>query len=130
MFKSRILNKKNYQNENINLNNGTNIITSVKEESPKNIKKEEDEDSDEEAFKIKDENVNKNVNEEEGEELSELSAESAKDEIEGKDFLYAQYDKVHRVKTKWKCSFKDAVLQINGKEYIFEKVVGELERNW
>jgi transcription initiation factor TFIIA large subunit len=51
-------------------------------------------------------------------------------EMETKDFLLAQYEKVHRVKNKWKCTFKDAILHINGKEYVFEKVVGELERDW
>lgn len=97
----------------------------------KDLKKQEDNnesDEDADAFKKK-EAVKKDENDE-CEELSELSAESNKDEIEGKDFLYAQYDKVHRVKSKWKCSFKDAILQINGKEYIFEKVTGELERDW
>jgi hypothetical protein len=51
-------------------------------------------------------------------------------ESEATDFLLAQYDKVHRVRNKWKCTFKDAVLHINGKEYVFERVVGELERDW
>lgn len=94
--------------------------------SPKK-KQEEEADSDEEAFMKKEENKN---NDEEGEELSELSADSAKDDAEAKDFLYAQYEKVHRVKNKWKCTFKDAVLQINGREYIFDRVNGELERDW
>ncbi len=47
-----------------------------------------------------------------------------------KDFLLAQYEKVHRVRNKWKCTFKDAILHLNGKEYVFDKVVGELERDW
>ena len=55
---------------------------------------------------------------------------SINNEDEGRDFLYTQYEKVHRVKSKWKCNFKDAVLQINGKEYIFDRIVGELERDW
>lgn len=94
----------------------------------KKLEEKNESDEDDEAFKKKE--VVKKDDNEECEELSELSAESNKDEIEGKDFLYAQYDKVHRVKSKWKCSFKDAILQINGKEYIFEKVTGELERDW
>ena len=47
-----------------------------------------------------------------------------------KDFLLAQYDKVHRVRAKWKCSFKDAIININGREHVFEKVTAELERDW
>ena len=49
---------------------------------------------------------------------------------EAKDFLLAQYEKVHRVRNKWKIGFKDAVLHFNGKEYVFDKVVGELDRDW
>ena len=51
-------------------------------------------------------------------------------EIEAKDFLLAQYEKVHRIRNKWKITFKDAVLHFNGKEYVFDKVVGELDRDW
>lgn len=133
MFKSRLLNRKNIFNENNNFNENV-INTKLNKvnnfSDDENIKKDIDQDSDEEAFKKKDEINTNTINEEEGEELSELTAESIRDDIEGKDFLYAQYDKVHRVKSKWKCSFKDAILQINGKEYIFEKVIGELERHW
>ena len=55
---------------------------------------------------------------------------SLEPEQESKDFLLAQYEKVHRVRSKWKCIFKDVILFINGKEYVFEKVHGELERDW
>ncbi len=95
----------------------------------------EDYDSDEEAFKVKQEVVNDKINDgkgndDEGEELSSLSNDSNNCDNDGRDFLYTQYEKVHRVKSKWKCNFKDAVLQINGKEYIFDKITGELERDW
>jgi transcription initiation factor TFIIA large subunit len=102
------------------------------------IKEKEDSecDSDEMAFKkitkeeINFDYINKKAHDiDNDEELSELSKDSNL-ENECKDTLYAQYEKVHRVKNKWKCSFKDAVLQINGKEYVFDKVTGELERNW
>lgn len=95
----------------------------------------EDYDSDEAAFKVKAEVVNDKINDgkgddDEGEELSSLSNDSNNYDNDGRDFLYTQYEKVHRVKSKWKCNFKDAVLQINGKEYIFDKITGELERDW
>jgi len=50
--------------------------------------------------------------------------------VDSKDFLLAQYEKVHRVRNKWKCIFKDAILHINGKEYVFDRVNAELERDW
>jgi len=37
------------------------------------------------------------------------------------------YDKVQRVKNKWKCTLKDGVLLVNGKEYVFHKATGEYE---
>ena len=32
------------------------------------------------------------------------------------------FDKVTRVKNKWKCSFKDGVVMVNGKDFLFTKV--------
>ena len=61
--------------------------------------------------------------------LSSLSSESNEQE-EAKDFLLAQYEKVHRIRNKWKIIFIDAILRLNGKEYLFDKVVGELDRDW
>lgn len=69
--------------------------------------------------------------EDDDETLSPLSNDySEEQEIEAKDFLLAQYEKVHRIRNKWKITFKDAVLHFNGKEYVFDKVVGELDRDW
>lgn len=115
------------------INNINHISNNINGTSEKGIGNE-DYDSDEEAFKVKEEVNNQQIdqnnnNDDEGEELSSLSNVSMNNE-EIKDFLYTKYEKVHRVKSKWKCNFKDAVLQINGKEYIFDKIVGELERDW
>ncbi|KAL2015709.1 hypothetical protein VTK56DRAFT_5010 [Thermocarpiscus australiensis] len=41
--------------------------------------------------------------------------------------MLCMYDKVHRVKNKWKCNLKDGVLTVNGKEYVFHKATGEYE---
>jgi hypothetical protein len=32
--------------------------------------------------------------------------------------------KVARVKTKWKCTLKDGMIHINGKDYLFAKCAG------
>ena len=40
---------------------------------------------------------------------------------------YEAYDKVQRVKNKWKCTLKDGVLNANGKEWLFHKGNGEFE---
>ncbi|TVY46621.1 Transcription initiation factor IIA large subunit [Lachnellula occidentalis] len=50
------------------------------------------------------------------------------DEDEGMGhIMLCMYDKVQRVKNKWKCVMKDGVLTVNGKEYVFHKAQGEYE---
>ena len=37
------------------------------------------------------------------------------------DYMLCTYDKVQRVKNKWKCTLKDGILTTNKKEYVFYK---------
>ncbi|KAL2258591.1 hypothetical protein VTK26DRAFT_8061 [Humicola hyalothermophila] len=56
--------------------------------------------------------------------------EDRDDEDEDDDsmnMMLCMYDKVQRVKNKWKCILKDGVLTVNGKEYVFHKATGEYE---
>ncbi|OKL55964.1 hypothetical protein UA08_08632 [Talaromyces atroroseus] len=48
------------------------------------------------------------------------------DEAVGQVML-CTYDKVQRVKNKWKCTLKDGILSTGGKEYVFHKGQGEFE---
>ncbi|KEF56304.1 uncharacterized protein A1O9_07885 [Exophiala aquamarina CBS 119918] len=41
--------------------------------------------------------------------------------------MLCTYDKVQRVKNKWKCTLKDGVLRVEGNEYVFHKGQGEFE---
>lgn len=43
------------------------------------------------------------------------------------DIVFCTYDKVARVKTKWKCILKDGIVHVNGKDYLFSKCTGEFE---
>lgn len=43
------------------------------------------------------------------------------------DIVFCTYDKVARVKNKWKCVLKDGMIHINGKDYLFAKCTGEFE---
>lgn len=95
--------------------------------------KKEEKDSEEEVFdnQPKDNNEDNNQeNEEEEENLSPLSEEDENDEIKTEDILLAQFEKVHRVKRKWKVVFKDTILHINGKDIVFDRINGELVRDW
>ncbi|QIW97929.1 hypothetical protein AMS68_003447 [Peltaster fructicola] len=49
------------------------------------------------------------------------------DEDELGDTILCTYDKVQRVKNKWKCTLKDGVLNTGGKEWLFHKGQGEFE---
>ncbi|KAK4672613.1 transcription factor IIA subunit alpha [Podospora pseudopauciseta] len=58
------------------------------------------------------------------------SDDNKEDEDEDDDMghmMLCMYDKVQRVKNKWKCTLKDGVLTVNGKEYVFHKATGEYE---
>ncbi|KAF4567243.1 hypothetical protein EYR40_006240 [Pleurotus pulmonarius] len=43
------------------------------------------------------------------------------------DIVFCTYDKVARVKNKWKCILKDGMIHINGKDYLFARCTGEFE---
>ncbi|BDD57315.1 hypothetical protein MAP00_002687 [Monascus purpureus] len=53
------------------------------------------------------------------------------EEHEGDDavgqVMLCTYDKVQRVKNKWKCTLKDGILTTGGREYVFHKAQGEFE---
>jgi transcription initiation factor TFIIA large subunit len=38
-----------------------------------------------------------------------------------RDIAFCTYDKVSRVRNKWKCTFKEGMMHINGKDYLFNK---------
>ncbi|WWC71013.1 uncharacterized protein I206_104966 [Kwoniella pini CBS 10737] len=43
------------------------------------------------------------------------------------DIVFCVYDKVQRVKNKWKTVFKDGMIHVNGRDYLFSKCTGEFE---
>ena len=98
-----------------------------------NNKKEEEKneiiDPDHDVFEQnKNEEKKEEINEED-DNLSDLSDEP-KDEGEFDNHLLAQYEKVKRVKEKWKISLKGCIVQKDKKEYVCGKIHGELTRDW
>ncbi|KAI1378785.1 transcription factor IIA, alpha/beta subunit [Hypoxylon crocopeplum] len=53
--------------------------------------------------------------------------EDEDEDDDGGQIMLCMYDKVQRVKNKWKCVLKDGVLSVNGKDYVFHKATGEYE---
>ena len=116
-----------YSNTNDNNNNSINVKNNKEEGKDKNVV----EDPDEFLFREQDNKNEKNSQKDESE--SELSPDSDKNSDNEKDFndhLLAQYEKVKRVKNKWKVNLIGCVVQQDNKEYICGKIHGELEREW
>ncbi|TGJ87556.1 hypothetical protein E0Z10_g1171 [Xylaria hypoxylon] len=78
------------------------------------VKGEDDDEEDEDAINSDLDDPDDNVEENE-------------DDEEGGQIMLCMYDKVQRVKNKWKCVLKDGVLNVNGKDYVFHKATGEYE---
>ncbi|KAL2824161.1 transcription factor IIA, alpha/beta subunit [Aspergillus cavernicola] len=57
----------------------------------------------------------------------DLVAEDHDSEDSVGQVMLCTYDKVQRVKNKWKCTLKDGILTTGGKEYVFFKGQGEFE---
>ena len=119
---NNIIETQNYESTYGN-NNNNNI-----EEKKEKKKEEEMEDPENELFKVleKDE---KEKNKEEEDELSDYDEES-NNEKDFSNLLLAQYDKVKRVKKKWKISLKGCIVQKDKKEYVCGNIHGELSREW
>ncbi|KAJ3380685.1 transcription factor IIA subunit alpha [Lobulomyces angularis] len=41
--------------------------------------------------------------------------------------ILCQYEKVTRIKTKWKCVLKDGIVNVNGRDFLFNKANGDFE---
>lgn len=39
--------------------------------------------------------------------------------------LYGQYDKVSRIKNRWRCVLKHGIFSVNGQDYLFKQANGE-----
>jgi transcription initiation factor TFIIA large subunit len=54
---------------------------------------------------------------------SELDDDSSDGELnEGDHVMLCQYEKVSRVKNKWKVVLKDGIMNVNGRDYLFSRV--------
>lgn len=47
--------------------------------------------------------------------------------FEAENIVVCQFEKVHRARNKWKFILKDGIMHINGKDYCFQKGMGEAE---
>lgn len=58
----------------------------------------------------------------------DLDSEKSDEETEQEgQIMLCLYDKVQRVKNKWKCTLKEGVANISGRDYVFQRANGESE---
>lgn len=57
----------------------------------------------------------------------DLASGAEDEEEEGGMIMLCLYDKVQRVKNKWKYILKDGIANVNGKDYVFSRGTGESE---
>ncbi|KAK6181646.1 hypothetical protein SNE40_009464 [Patella caerulea] len=82
-----------------------------------------------------DDNENENENDEEaqGEEeeplnsADDISEEDPNELFDTDNVVVCQYDKINRNKNKWKFHLKDGIMNLKGKDYVFQKASGEAE---
>ncbi|KAJ3410226.1 transcription factor IIA subunit alpha [Chytridiales sp. JEL 0842] len=55
------------------------------------------------------------------------SSDSDDEDPDMENMILCQYEKVSRIKNKWKCVFKDGVISVDGKDYLFSKANAEFE---
>ncbi|XP_075506226.1 transcription initiation factor IIA large subunit-like [Primulina tabacum] len=73
-----------------------------------------------------------NGDDDEDEPLNEDDDDELDDVDEGEDLntmhlVLAQFDKVTRTKSRWKCMLKDGIMHINNKDILFNKATGEFD---
>uniref|UniRef100_W5MR71 General transcription factor IIA, 1 n=1 Tax=Lepisosteus oculatus TaxID=7918 RepID=W5MR71_LEPOC len=89
---------------------------------------EEDEyDEDEEEDKDKDGGEDGQVEEEPLNSGDDVSDEEGQELFDTENVVVCQYDKIHRSKNKWKFHLKDGIMNLNGRDYVFSKAIGDAE---
>ena len=126
--KNILINQNNFNNNKAEMNN--NSKNDVKEN--KNNENEDNiiQDPDEKLFEKEEDKKKDDLQNGEEEPLSSESDKNSDNEKEFTDHLLAQYEKVKRVKNKWKVYLLGCVVQKDKKECICGRVTGDLEREW
>ncbi|XP_041832327.1 transcription initiation factor IIA subunit 1 isoform X2 [Melanotaenia boesemani] len=88
---------------------------------------EEEYDEDEEEEKDKDGGEDGQVEEEPLNSGDDVSDEEDQELFDTENVVVCQYDKIHRSKNKWKFHLKDGIMNLNGKDYVFSKAIGDAE---
>ncbi|XP_072975361.1 transcription initiation factor IIA large subunit-like [Typha angustifolia] len=66
-----------------------------------------------------------NEDDDDDDDLDDL--EQGEEEPNTQHLVLAQFDKVTRTKSRWKCTLKDGIMHLNGRDILFNKATGEFD---
>jgi len=96
-------------------------------DSSSDEEEDDDEDNDDDD-EVNDENEDAAGEEEEplnsGDDVSDADPTEV---FDAENVVVCQFDKINRSKNKWKFHLKDGIMNLNGKDYVFQKASGEAE---
>ena len=95
--------------------------------SPEEDEDEEDYDEEEEENKEKDGAEDGQVEEEPLKSEDDVNDEEGQELFDTDNVAACQFYKIHRSKNKWKFPLKDGIMNLNGRDYIFSKAIGDAE---
>lgn len=84
-------------------------------------------DDDKDDLDDEDDEANDEVDEEPLNSNDDVSDEEVSEVQEIDNVVVCQYDKISRSRNRWKFHFKDGIMNIQGRDYVFQKSVGDAE---
>jgi len=104
-------------------------------DSDENISNDDVDDDDDNDDDDSDDDIDGDEEDAEGEGAEDDPLGSGDDISEGdpsdlfntENVVVCQYDKITRTRNKWKFHLKDGIMNLNGKDYVFQKATGEAE---
>ena len=57
----------------------------------------------------------------------DISDEDPSDLFDTENVVVCQYDKITRARNKWKFHLKDGIMNLNGRDYVFQRATGDAE---
>lgn len=112
---------------------GTSIIEEDFDDDNDNDDNDDEEDNDDDDEKpepetFREEEDEEGTNEEEPLNSEDDVSENDNDDLfETENVVVCQYDKITRSRNKWKFYLKDGIMNLNGKDFVFQKCTGEAE---
>ena len=121
------------QRANLNVDGGNDDSSDEEGEEIEKEPSEEEEDDDDDDDDDTDGDAEKDDEEEEGVEEDplgsedDISDEDPADLFDTENVVVCQYDKITRSRNKWKFHLKDGIMNLNGRDYVFQRATGDAE---